>query len=92
MLDIAKISEKQIVKNTKLFWKGNKMTKEREEAPMFLTAKEMSDVLGINEKTFAKMVKEGMPSVKIGERPKFDLSDVLDWLKNRSGDKFEEDV
>ena len=59
---------------------------------MFIGGENMLDINGVAEllkmhvNTINKLVKEGMPSYKIGKNRRFDEDEVVEWIKtNRKG-------
>lgn len=53
---------------------------------MMLTVKEVSELLKMHPNTISKLVKEGMPSYKIGKNRRFDADEVIKWIKEKKGD------
>jgi hypothetical protein len=49
-----------------------------------LTEKELRQKLWINRGTVLKLRKQGLPHIKIGRLIRYDLNDVLTWLKANS--------
>jgi len=47
---------------------------------------QMAEKLDITTKTLDKLVKDGLPSYRVGKQLKFDDAEVREWLRNRSGD------
>ena len=43
---------------------------------------ELAEYLHVTERTIENQEKKGLPSVRIGKSVRYDLSDVLAWLKN----------
>lgn len=50
-----------------------------------LTRQELADYLKVHVRTVDNKVKDGMPAVKFGKSVRFDLDDVLKWIKEQSG-------
>lgn len=46
-----------------------------------LRVNELSERLKVSEATIYRMMKKGMPVVKISNNTRFDYKDVIDWLK-----------
>jgi len=49
-----------------------------------LTRQELADYLKVHVRTIDNKVKDGMPSVKFGKSVRFELDDVLKWIKEQS--------
>ena len=47
------------------------------------TKDHLAQLLKVHPRTIDKYVKLGMPVIKIGDLPRFDYEDVIDWLKKR---------
>jgi excisionase family DNA binding protein len=50
-----------------------------------LTPAELAAHLRTSERTVARMVLDGCPSMLVGSRRRFDLEAVLDWTRERAG-------
>lgn len=48
-----------------------------------LNKKELADFLDISESMVNKLIAKGMPHIKIGKIVRFELEEVLKWLKER---------
>ena len=48
-----------------------------------LTVKELMSSLKISEQMVYKLLRQGLPKVKIGSNNRFDYEEVLEWLKNK---------
>ena len=46
-----------------------------------LTIQEVAEMLKMHVNTINKLVKEGMPSYKIGKSRRFDEKEVIEWIK-----------
>lgn len=46
-----------------------------------LDRKGVADLLKVHVNTIDKLVKEGMPSYKIGKNRRFDADEVIKWVK-----------
>ena len=46
-----------------------------------LNTKEMCDVLKMHENTIYKLLKQGLPSYKIGKSRRYDKDEVIAWIK-----------
>lgn len=51
------------------------------EQPALLDTRQAARALGVCTKTLSALRKRGMPCVFIGDIPKFDVADCIDWLK-----------
>lgn len=51
---------------------------------MFLTPAELAAHLRVSERTVARMVLDGCPSMLVGSRRRFDLAAVISWTTERS--------
>ena len=49
-----------------------------------MTTKELAKYLQVHENTIGRYVKKGMPCVKLEKAIRFDLDDVLNWIKEQS--------
>lgn len=49
-----------------------------------LDLKEMAAFWRVTTRTIQKEMKRGMPHVKIGNRCRFSISEVTEWLKRRA--------
>lgn len=49
-----------------------------------LTAAELAAQLRTSERTVARMVADGCPSMLVGARRRFDLTEVIAWTKERA--------
>lgn len=47
----------------------------------FLTAKEVSEILGVAQSTVYRLKKQGLPYLKIGGSVKFDKKDLMAWIE-----------
>jgi len=50
-----------------------------------ISRSEMATRLDITTKTLDKLVRDGLPSYRVGKQLKFDTAEVMEWLR-RSGD------
>ena len=48
---------------------------------IFFTFSETQDFLGISHQTIYKLMKEGLPSHKIGRKRVFLKEDLINWIK-----------
>ena len=48
------------------------------------TRQELADYLKVHVRTIDNKVKDGMPSVKFGKSVRFELDDVLKWIKEEA--------
>jgi|DewCreStandDraft_4_1066084.scaffolds.fasta_scaffold49123_3 excisionase family DNA binding protein len=53
-------------------------------APHLLTAAELAAALRTSERTAARMVNDGCPSMMVGRRRRFELQAVLAWSAERA--------
>ena len=51
---------------------------------MLLTEKQLREKLWINRGTLLKLRKQGLPCITIGRLLRFELDDVMAWLKSNS--------
>jgi len=49
---------------------------------IFLTFSEAQEFLGISHQTVYKLMKEGLPSHKIGKKRVFLKEDLISWIKD----------
>jgi excisionase family DNA binding protein len=56
----------------------------RVEVIKMLTRQELADYLKVHVRTIDNKVKGGMPSVKFGKSVRFELNDVLEWIKEQN--------
>ena len=54
------------------------------EVGNMMTTKELAKYLQVHENTIGRYVKKGMPCVKLEKAIRFDLDDVLRWIKEQS--------
>ena len=52
--------------------------------PRLLTRQQAAQALGISPSTLQKLQADGLPSVRIGESPRFELDRCLEWLRDRT--------
>jgi predicted DNA-binding transcriptional regulator AlpA len=57
---------------------------ERRGAPRLLTREQVCEALQISLSTIARLQREGMPCVRIYEAPRFELENVVAWMKARN--------
>lgn len=67
------------------------VTKEQDRTEVFLTRKQLSEILKVSVVTIQRWGREGCPKFEVGtaihpkgRRPRYRLSEVLAWLKARS--------
>ena len=71
------------------------MTKKEHEKelrcyPAALTAAEVAEILRVSTKTVYKLIKEkSLPAVKVGRENRIAKSQLIDYLRQREGTKFE---
>lgn len=51
--------------------------------PALLTQEELSRELGISSRSVFSLRQDGLPTVLVGDSPRFELADVLAWLKKQ---------
>jgi len=51
-----------------------------------ISRSEMALRLDITTKTLDKLVRDGLPSYRVGKQLKFDDAEVREWLRKGSGD------
>ncbi|MBA7715342.1 hypothetical protein ES703_124383 [subsurface metagenome] len=64
--------------------KGNKVDKEKTDKKVeriFFTFQEAQEFLGVSHQTIYKLMKEGLPSHKIGKKRVFLKEDLVNWIK-----------
>jgi hypothetical protein len=52
--------------------------------PELLTRQQIAQAIQVTTKTVARMVKDGMPEQRVGDSPRYRLTDVLAWIEQRS--------
>ena len=52
--------------------------------PSLLTQTELAQVLQVDVRTVYALRRKGLPQLIVGDSPRFDLPEVLTWLRNRS--------
>lgn len=57
----------------------------KDTGPALLDRRGIAAKLDVGVDTVDKLRKQGMPSVVVGDAPRFDLVEVLVWLKSRGG-------
>lgn len=55
--------------------------KNTEQTPQLLTKYELAKYLKVHFSTLDTMLKRGLPHMKVNKMYRFDLSDVLAWMK-----------
>lgn len=58
---------------------------EMPQAPALIDQRELARNLGLSERTVYTLRGEGLPTIMIGDSPRFELAAVLVWLRNRQG-------
>lgn len=61
--------------------RAKKPDKEKEIERIFFTFTEAQEFLGISHQTLYKLMKEGLPSHKIGKKRVFLKEDLTQWIK-----------
>ena len=54
---------------------------------MFMTVKELCDMMKVTRTTIDNWRKEGLPYKKFGKIVRFDKDEVMEWLNNRDEQK-----
>lgn len=57
-----------------------------EPAPALLTAVQLCNQLQVSKQTLNRLVQLGLPRVFVLESPRYDLGEVIAWLRARSMD------
>lgn len=52
-----------------------------------LTTKQLIEELQISRSTLHSLVKKGLPHIKVGKNNRFELDEVINWLKNNKENK-----
>lgn len=52
-------------------------------APALLTRKALASALSCSEKHIDRLRREGLPELRVGDSPRFELVEVLRWLRAR---------
>lgn len=55
----------------------------QEVAPVLLDRAGVAQRLGVGTTTVDRLRREGMPCVFIGDSPRFDLAECVDWIRRR---------
>ena len=55
---------------------------QRDLERIFLTFQEAQDFLGVSHQTVYKLMKEGLPSHKIGKKRVFLKEELIQWIKD----------
>ena len=62
------------------------MNQNQVKTESYVTTSEMMRYLSLPKSTFELLVKQGMPVLRIGKSRRFKVSEVENWLINRSKD------
>lgn len=54
-----------------------------ERPPALIDQRALARELGVSERTIYTLRGEGLPTIMVGDSPRFELALVLDWLKSR---------
>jgi len=54
-----------------------------------LTKQELKDWLKVSIPTIDRLMKQGMPHIKIGKAVRFELDEVIKWLKEQQNNEKE---
>lgn len=58
---------------------------DRRTPPAVLTQDQLAESLGVSSRTIYTLRQEGLPTVLVGDSPRFDLGECLAWLRARKG-------
>jgi len=63
--------------------------KEEQDRPTehYLATKELMDTLSISRSTVNRMVKRGLPHIRVGAVRRFPMEQVLEWFKERTASR-----
>lgn len=50
-----------------------------------VTTAKLADFMAVHENTIYNWVRLGMPRIKVGNTVRYDLEEVLEWVKERNG-------
>jgi excisionase family DNA binding protein len=50
---------------------------------MLINKQELADILNLSVSMINKLMKKGLPYIKIGKSVRFDEKSVLNWIKER---------
>lgn len=48
-----------------------------------LTIFELAKILKVSETSIYRYMKQGMPKIKVGHNTRFQIEEVIEWLKER---------
>ena len=51
-----------------------------------LTTEELAKFMAVHENTIYNWARKGMPRIKVGNTVRYDLEEVVEWLKERGGE------
>jgi hypothetical protein len=57
---------------------------EQEFKVVVVTRQGLARMLGCSVSTIRTLMAEGLPSIRLGDSPRFVVDDCLDWLRGRS--------
>jgi hypothetical protein len=60
---------------------------ERETTPALLDRNGLAKALGVSVATIERLVKSGLPFVKLVDSKRYILADAMEWLRSRKGGK-----
>ncbi len=63
---------------------------QRPAPPALLTIEQIAYELGVSHSTLCQLRREGLPCIRVSGRPRFELADVLSWLRSRGGKPWDE--
>lgn len=58
-----------------------------ESAPALLDRRQLASKLSICLDTLDKLRKAGLPEIRVGDAPRFELNIVLEWLRQREEER-----
>jgi hypothetical protein len=58
---------------------------QRPAPPALLTSEQIAHELGISRTVLGQLRREGLPCVTVSGRARYELADVLSWLRGRGG-------
>jgi hypothetical protein len=51
--------------------------------PALVDRAELGRTLGVSPSTISRLARQGLPTVRVGEAPRYSVPDVLEWLQAR---------
>ena len=83
-VEIVKLSEEIDNKFNRLLSEFNK----RYELDRYSNSAQVKEYFGLDKPTFHKLLKEGLPMIRIGKRWKGKIRDIEQWFKSKNEVKF----